>query len=111
MLGLVPSAGVDVGQACLEVVFFPPAKPMRVATPQGGIDKIVLAFRSKGTSQVVSEAIGSYARKLVRGLVEAGFSVFVVNPRRIKAFRVLRGDSAKTDRLDAPRSSRALLTR
>jgi transposase len=52
-------------------------------------------------SKVVLEAIGSYARKLVCGLVEAGFSVFVVNPRRIKAFRDAEGLIAKTDRLDA----------
>jgi transposase len=52
-------------------------------------------------SKVVLEAIGSYGRKLICALVEAGFSVFVVNPRRIKAFRDAEGLIAKTDRLDA----------
>ena len=46
MLSLVPSAGVDVGQAYLDIGFFPPAKPMRVANTQEGIDKIVLALRA-----------------------------------------------------------------
>ncbi len=53
MLSIAPSAGVDVGQAYLDLGFFPPAKPLRVANTQDGIDKIVLALRAKGASKVV----------------------------------------------------------
>ena len=47
------------------------------------------------------EAIGGYARKLVAALIEAGVTIFLVDPRRIKAFRDAEGLRAKTDRLDA----------
>jgi transposase len=36
---------------------------------------------------VAIEAIGGYARKLAMALIEAEVKVFLVNPRRIKAFR------------------------
>ncbi len=101
MLSIVPSAGVDVGQQYLDLGFFPFAKPMRVTNTQEGIDKIVSTLRRKSTTKVALEAIGSYARRLVCALSEAGFQVFVVNPRRIKAFRDAEGLIAKTDRLDA----------
>src|SRR5207248_10581010 len=40
-------------------------------------------------------------RRLVRPLQEAGYSVGVVNPERIWAYRRLVGRVAKTDRIDA----------
>lgn len=101
MLSIAPSAGVDVGQAYLDLGFFPPAKPVRVANTQEGVAKIVRTLRAKGASKVVLEAVGFYGRKLVCALAEAGFAVLVVNPRRIKAFRDAEGLIAKTDRLDA----------
>ena len=101
MLSIVPSAGVDVGQQSLDLGFFPAAKPLRVANTQEGIAKIVALLHETGVGKIAVEAIGAYARKLVCALVEAGFSVFVVNPRRIKAFRDAEGLIAKTDRLDA----------
>ena len=101
MLSSVPSAGVDVGQQYLDLGFFPFAKPMRVTNTQEEIDKIISTPRQKGATKVALEAIGSYAHRLVCELSEAGFQVFVVNPRRIKAFRDAEGLIAKTDRLDA----------
>ena len=88
MLSVASSAGIDVGKQYLDVGFFPAAKPLRVVNEPTGIAKIVSVLRARGVGKVVLEAIGSYARKVICALVEAGFQVFVVNPRRIKAFRV-----------------------
>lgn len=101
MLSIAPSAGIDVGQQYLDLGFFPATKPMRVANTDEGVARIVALLHEKGAGKVAVEAIGSYARKLVCALIAAGFSVFVVNPRRIKAFRDAEGLIAKTDRLDA----------
>jgi hypothetical protein len=38
---------------------------------------------------------GGYARKLVAALIEAGLTVFVVNPRRIQAFAPPRSSSPR----------------
>jgi transposase len=101
MLSVSVSACVDVGQTWLDLGFFPSAKPLRAPNTPDGIEKIIAALRSKGAVKVVLEATGSYARKLVCALVAAGIPVFVVNPRRIKAFRDAEGLIAKTDRLGA----------
>jgi transposase len=74
---------------------------LRAVNEPIGIAEIISVFRARGVGRVVLEAIGSYVRKIVCALVETGFQVFVVNPRRIKAFRDEEDLIAKTDRLDA----------
>jgi transposase len=61
-------------------------------------------MRACVVGKVALEAIGGYARWLTAALIEAGLSVFVVNPRRIEAFRDAEGLIAKTDKLDASRN-------
>ena len=52
--------------------------------------------QARGRRTGVLEAIGSYTHALVQALAAAGFAVGLVNPRRIKAFRVAEGKRAKT---------------
>lgn len=95
------SAGVDVGLRWLDLGFHPFVKPIRAPNNDQGIETIIAALRERGAVKVALEAIGGYGRKLVAALIGADFRVFVVNPRRIKAFRDAEGLIAKTDRLDA----------
>jgi transposase len=95
------SAGVDVGSTWLDLGFYPFAKPIRARNDAMGIETIVAALLARGVGKVALEAVGGYARRLTAALIEAGLRVFVVNPRRIKAFRDAEGLIAKTDRLDA----------
>jgi transposase len=101
MLDASPSAGVDVGSVWLDLGFYPFAKPIRAPNSDAGIATIVAALRLRGIGKAAIEAIGGYARRLVAALIEADVKVFLVNPRRIKAFRDAEGLIAKTDRLDA----------
>src|SRR5579863_2493821 len=101
MINMTLSAGVDVGSAWLDVGFHPFARPIRARNNETGVGTIVAALRERGVGKVALEAIGGYARKLVAALIEAEVKVFVVNPRRIKAFRDAEGLRAKTDKLDA----------
>jgi transposase len=91
MLSVAFSVGIDVGKNYLDVDFFPIAKPFRVVNEPTGIAKIVSVLRARRVGRLVLEAIGSYARGVICALVEAAFQVFVVNPRRIKAFRDAEG--------------------
>ena len=75
MLSVASSAGIDVGKQYLDVGFFPAAKPLRVVNEPTGIAKIVSVLRARGVGKVVLEAIGTYARKVICALVEAGFQV------------------------------------
>jgi transposase len=101
MIDVSLSAGVDVGSTWLDLGFHPFARPIRARNSDAGIETIVAALRLRGVGKVALEAIGGYARKLVAALIEADLNVFVVNPRRIKAFRDAEGLIAKTDKLDA----------
>lgn len=101
MLSSVPVAGVDVGKHFLDLGFHPAAKPLRWDNAPAGITRLIAALRQRGVVRVALEAIGPYAQPLVRALVEAGFSVALVDPRRVKALRTAEGRIAKTDRLDA----------
>ena len=93
--------GVDVGSIWLDLGFHPFGKSIRVRNTEEGIATIVAALGQRGVGRVALEAIGGYARKLTAALIEADVTVFLVNPRRIKAFRDAEGLIAKTDRLDA----------
>src|SRR5688500_20107958 len=50
---------------------------------------------------VVVEATGGYQRPVVEALFDAGLSVAVVNPARVRQFARACGLLAKTDKLDA----------
>lgn len=95
------AAGVDVGQRFLDLGLAPGGHTHRYRNEPDDIARLVARLVRTGVARVVLEAIGSYAQPLVVALVEAGLSVGVVNPRRIKAFREAEGGRAKTDRLDA----------
>jgi len=97
----VIAAGVDVGRDWLDVAFAPGGRSFRAPNGAEGVRFIVERLRRQGVSRVVLESIGCYATRLVRGLVEAELPVWVVDPRRIKALRLVEGSRAKTDRLDA----------
>ena len=95
------AAGVDVGRDFLDVFIAPVRAYQRASNTDAGIAGIVRMLRKHGVTRVVIEAIGSYAARLVQALVEGEFVVAVVDPRRIKAWRVAQGERAKTDRVDA----------
>ena len=62
-----------------------------------------LAWRAKHApdAAVGMEATGIYHEALARALVEAGVTVYVANPARVKAFGQAEGVRTKTDRSDA----------
>jgi transposase len=95
------AAGVDVGRDYFDVGLAPSGGVFRTGNGPGGIAEIVDRLRGAGVVKVVLESIGGYARRLVRGLADAGFEVGVVDPKRIRALRFAEGKRAKTDRLDA----------
>jgi len=73
--------------------------PFRVPYTQEELQK--LANRLQGTLLVVIEATGGLEIQLLHFLVQAGFSVARVNPRRVREFANATGTLAKTDQIDA----------
>lgn len=95
------AAGVDVGRNHLDFAIAPSGKVWRVNNTPAGIKGLVERLRRHGVARVVLEAIGPYAIRLIRALADAGLGVGVVDPRRIRAWRIAEGGRAKTDKLDA----------
>lgn len=98
---VVCAAGVDVGRDYLDFAVAPAGIGRRVNNSPAGIADLVERLRRHGVARVVLEAIGPYAVRLIRALADAGLGVGVVDPRRIRAWRIAEGGRAKTDRLDA----------
>jgi transposase len=98
--------GIDVSKATLDVVLLVPDRQRQAAqyanTP-AGIKKLAkwLRKRKAGQVQVCLEATGLYGDEVALFLHEAGHTVSVVNPARIKAYAASQLQRNKTDRLDA----------
>ena len=96
--------GIDVSKARLDVCVL--AGEQRVAfavdnTP-GGVASLLDRLRAQdGVALVVIESTGRYERRCAAELMDAGFEVAIVNPRRPRDFARATGQLAKSDRIDA----------
>lgn len=95
-------AGIDVSKARLDVAVLGEERVWQVANTPEGIMILVQQLREICPELIVVEATGGYQRSVVEALFQAGLSVAVVNPARVRQFARACGLLAKTDRLDAP---------
>lgn len=93
--------GVDVAKHNLDVHLHPSGKFFRVQNNENGIQKLAKVLTEYSVKKVVCEASGGYEFKFVQTLRTLGYNVWVVEPRRIKAFIKSEGIYAKTDQIDA----------
>src|SRR3954452_22645031 len=93
--------GIDISEEFLDIYLHPAGKEVRLPHSDEGTASLVALLREYKVERVVLESTGGLQRRLVRSLQEAGYSVSVVNPERIWAYRRLVGRVAKTDRIDA----------
>lgn len=98
--------GIDCAKASFDIAIQLPGDKYRtkakVANTGKGFEEF-LAWHAKHAPEaaVGMEATGIYHEALARHLVEAGLTVFVANPARIKAFGQSEGIRTKNDRTDA----------
>ena len=98
--------GIDVAKATVDVVLLRPKQAAQAAQYPNtlvGFKKLDkwLRKRKAGTVHACLEATGLYGDDIALFLHEAGHTVSVVNPARIKAYGDSRLQRNKTDRLDA----------
>lgn len=65
----------------------------------GAVDRFVEGLPAG--SIIAMESTGSYGLLLAEKAYEAGFDVYVIPPKRVKAFRVERGRRGKSDKQDS----------
>lgn len=93
--------GIDVAKATLDLHFLPSGQTHSLANSPVGFRQLRKLLPAPDACHIVLEATGGYERQLVADLLEAGFHVAVVNPKRVRDFARALGLAAKTDRLDA----------
>lgn len=93
--------GIDVAKATLDLHLLPSGQTHTLANSPAGHAQLRKLLPDPAGCLVVLEATGGYERQLAANLLEAGYHVAVVNPRRIRDFAKALGRVAKTDRLDA----------
>jgi transposase len=93
--------GIDVAKAALDLHFLPSGQTHSLANNPTGHRQLRKLLPAPEACRIVLEATGGYERLLVADLIDAGFHVAVVNPKRVRDFARALGLAAKTDRLDA----------
>jgi transposase len=93
--------GVDVAKLTLEVAGTS-VKSLPLSNDSVGHKKL-LDWLKKLTQpvRIICEATGGYERRMIETLMDAGFEVCRVNPRRVRYFALSLGRIAKTDPIDA----------
>ena len=93
---LACAAGIDIGRDFLDVAIAPSGRSFRAPNAPKGVAVVTQRLIRLGVQRVVLESIGAYGQRVTRALAEAGFSVAIVDPRRIGALRLAEGKRAKT---------------
>jgi transposase len=94
--------GIDVSKAKLDVCLLPSGQTACFDNDEAGIAALVAMLRqSPPVTRCLMEATGRYERRCAADLMEAGFTVVVVNPRQARDFARSLGRLAKTDTIDA----------
>ncbi len=96
--------GLDISKDSVEVGVAPGATALRVkkiVNAKAGFTQLLQALPPAEQAAVVLEATGGYERAVVCALLDAGYRVAVVNPKRVRDFAKALGILAKTDRIDA----------
>jgi transposase len=94
--------GIDVSKAKLDVCLLPSGQSFVFDNHAAGIRQLIALLKSQPVvARCLLEATGRYERRCAADLMEAGFSVVVVNPRQARDFARAMGKLAKTDTLDA----------
>lgn len=93
--------GVDVAKDHLDVHIHPLGKAFRIKNAAKDINKLTRDLADLTVSQVVFESSGGYEYLLNKTLRAASYTTWIVDPKRIRNFRLSEGVKVKTDATDA----------
>jgi transposase len=93
--------GIDVAKARLDLHLLPAGQAHNLPNTAAGHEQLRKLLPRPANCLIVLEATGGYEREVVADLLDAGFRVAVINPKRARDFAKALGLVAKTDRIDA----------
>jgi transposase len=89
--------GVDVAKDSVVVFIAPSGRRQTHREPE----QLVAALQEYGPCFVVMEATGGYEQRWAAACLDAGHTVAIANPKRVRDFAKSKGWLAKTDAIDA----------
>jgi transposase len=93
--------GVDISKDNLDFCFLPEKQHLRLQNNDAGIKQLIKVLSLYDVERIVCEASGGYETLLIRTLSKCNYRVWLIEPKRIKAFIASEGIKAKTDKIDA----------
>lgn len=93
--------GIDVAKSSLDVAARRQCWRHKWSYDAKGLAQLRERLQALGACLVVLEATGGLEQRVAAELVDAGFTVAVVNPRQVRDFARALNRLAKTDRIDA----------
>lgn len=95
------SVGIDVAKATLDLHVLSTGQTQTLPNTKAGYEQLKQLLPNPANCLVVLEATGGFEREVVAELIDAGYRVAVIHPRRARDFAKALGLIAKTDRIDA----------
>lgn len=93
--------GVDVSKLFLDICLYPKNLFFKVKNNDDGIEKFFDTLSSYEIERVAFESSGGYENLLLDHCQQAGYAVWQIDPKLVKAFIISEGVKAKTDKIDA----------
>jgi transposase len=95
------SVGIDVAKATLDLHVLPSGQSHTLPNVKAEFKQLKELLPNPAHCLIVLEATGGFEREVVAELIDAGYRVAVINPKRARDFAKALGLVAKTDRIDA----------
>lgn len=93
--------GVDISKSHLDIYIHPIGKAYKIINSVETIEQFIAKLSQYNIKQIACEATGGYEKVLASTLKKHGYSLWIIDPRRIKGFIISTGCKGKTDRIDA----------
>jgi transposase len=93
--------GIDVSKKYLDVAINTTNAVSQFTNDVLGLKKLIKRLPDKSRSLVIMEASGGYEKESVKWLKKQGYSVAIVNAKRVRDYAKAAGKLAKTDNIDA----------
>ena len=93
--------GVDISKNNLDIYIHPIGKYFSITNSEKGIGELIEKLAEYDVAQVACEATGGYEKLLAQHLKKHSYSLWIVDPRRVKGFIIASGCKSKTDKIDA----------
>jgi transposase len=93
--------GVDISKRTLDICINPINKSYKISNAEDAIETFVEELKKFDVKQIACEATGGYEKPLAKVLKKHGYTLWIVDPRRIKGHIVATGCKSKSDKIDA----------